>query len=92
MSELALRPTDVRDVLQALLEEDDQRHFYVQAISQLRLWLTERVLASLTPSTAGAASIDLVMEMLRAVASEGVELVERGFDMAPFEARCALLR
>ena len=82
----------VRDVLQVLLEEEGQHQFSVHAILQLRMWLTERVLAALTPETADAVRVDIVMEMLRAVASEGVQLVERGFDMAPFEARCALIR
>ena len=82
----------VRDVLQVLLEEGDQRQLYLHAIHQLRLWLTEQVLAFLTPSTADAKRVDLVMEMLHAVAIEGIELVERGFEMAPIEARCALLR
>jgi hypothetical protein len=63
-----------------------------QALAHLHLWLLQRQLALVTPSTATSLVLSAVVQMLQAAAGQAADLAAKGHDMAHFEAACRSAR
>jgi hypothetical protein len=63
-----------------------------QALAHLHLWLLQRQLPLVTPSTATSLVLSAAVQMLQAAAGQAADLAAKGHDMAHFEAACRSAR
>ena len=90
----------VRAVLQVVLEAKGHFDLYQQAMAELHLWMTERMVALLQPQAMAGmqnrsvfnTSANSAMQMLFETVREGSVLTNNGHAMTSFDARCCLVR
>eukprot|EP01050_Picozoa_sp_SAG11_P004952 SAG11_NODE_331_length_10659_cov_4.512689_1_plen_833_part_00 len=82
----------VRAVLQIMLEDRKKHELYRLTMVQLRLWVTERWLSSLSSEGITAEQVNITMQMLVAIQEDAVPLSDERVDMGAVEARCAVVR